>query len=248
MNSERFEKILEILDTKKYISNSELASQLFVSLPTIRRDLSEMEHDGLIIRSHGGAKKAEEGQSEVPLAFRNTYKQKEKRLICLKASELVHDGDTIFIDASTTAWYFAETFKKFKSLTIVTNGTPIASIMSDNGFRTFVAGGDVSESSHAVTGCFAEDFVQNFNYDVAFFSSYGVLPDGNITDTTTTEISVRKKAFRNAAEKVFLFDGSKMGLSAPFNLINVRDVDYVVTDASLPEGFPEPRKKTLFAK
>ena len=75
LKNERQERILELIDEHRYVTAQQLSRLLYVSLPTVRRDLAELQQQGLILRNHGGAKMAGEGTVEIPLSFRNSYKQ-----------------------------------------------------------------------------------------------------------------------------------------------------------------------------
>ena len=102
LKEERYEKILELLEGEQYLSAQALSQRLFVSLPTIRRDLSELQTRNQITRSHGGAKKTHSENIVAPLDFRKTVNASAKRALCAKAAELVQDNQIIFIDASTS--------------------------------------------------------------------------------------------------------------------------------------------------
>ena len=99
---ERYDEILRILDEEQYITAQELAKRLYVSLPTIRRDLAELDQRNLIVRSHGGAKKVHHEHTVAPLNYRKTVNAQEKRALCRAAAELIQDNEIIFIDSSTT--------------------------------------------------------------------------------------------------------------------------------------------------
>ena len=103
LKGERHDKILEMLDAESYTSAESLAKSLFVSMPTIRRDLSELADKGMLIRSHGGAKRLDAEHSVMPIDLRETYCRAEKRKICAKAASMIKDGNVIFIDASISS-------------------------------------------------------------------------------------------------------------------------------------------------
>ncbi len=240
LKEERYDKILEILEGEKYISAHELSRRLFVSLPTIRRDLAELSRRNLIVRSHGGAKKVGADHAVMPLDFRKTISNTEKRRLCRAAAELVSDNDIIFIDASTTALQMAEFLSGKKSLTVITNGIPLASYLVQKGIKTCCVGGELSQSSLAFSGSLAEEFIQNFNIDAAFFSSYGINEIGMIVDASLSETQLRKVAIRQAKRSVFLCDSTKFMLSAPYNLMPLCNADYIITNADVDAGlFPE---------
>ena len=99
---ERHEEIMNLLEDKKSISVVKLAELLHVSLPTIRRDLSILEEHGKVHRTHGGVVLRRTSEAEIPLMFREDQNSQAKRIIAQKAAPLIHDGDVIFLDASST--------------------------------------------------------------------------------------------------------------------------------------------------
>lgn len=119
---ERFEKILEYLREKKTAPVSVLAKRLYVSEATMRRDLTELERRGLIKRLHGGAILLDGANQELPLYMRERQNTNAKRIISEKASRYIAEGQTIFLDASSTAQYLIKYFEGFQNLTIITNG------------------------------------------------------------------------------------------------------------------------------
>lgn len=230
LKDERYDKILEMLEKEKYISAQQLAKQLFVSLPTIRRDLSELEKRNCIIRSHGGAKKVDTEHVVAPLNFRKTINFSEKRKLCKTATELIQDNDIIFIDSSTTTLQMAEFLDERKNIIAITNGITLASVLVQKGIKTFCTGGEIFENSLAHFGSFAEDFIQKFNIDKLFFSCYGVNEKGMLTDPSLPETQIRKVAISCSAKTVFLCDETKFSLSAPYNLVPINKLDYVITN------------------
>lgn len=230
LKEERYDKILEILDEEKYTSAAELSSRLFVSLPTIRRDLAELQRRNLIIRSHGGAKKTDMNHTVSPLDFRKALNFSEKRKLCKRASELVDDGDIIFIDASTTAVQMADFLSPKSGITVVTNGIPISVALNKRGIKTFCTGGEIQENSLCYAGSFAESFAESFNFDICFISCYGVNKNAVICDTSLAETALRKTILKASKKSVFLFDKTKFFLSAPYNLADLNIADFIITD------------------
>ncbi len=229
LKEERQEKILEILKNDTYVSVEKLARLLYVSLPTVRRDLSELAAKGIIVRSHGGAMRLDEGRFQLPLNFRNHHKMPEKQEMCRRAARLISNGDIVFIDASTSVMHIAD-FITAKNVTVVTNGMPAAMLLSENGIKTYFTGGEVLSASHGCAGSRAEDFASEFNYSLAFFSSYGISESGMIVDTSYEETRLRKAVFKNAEKKVFLYSSEKINLSAPYNVIPLSEVEIVITE------------------
>lgn len=141
LKEERYDKILTILEEESYISATKLSEMLYVSLPTIRRDLAELGRRNQIIRSHGGAKKIHHEHVVAPLNFRKTVRALEKRELCRSAAKLVQDNDIIFIDSSTTTLQMADFLGEKKGITVITNGITLATLLVKKGIKTYCTGG-----------------------------------------------------------------------------------------------------------
>ncbi len=224
---ERQQGILKILNDKTFVSVNRLSQMLFISLPTVRRDLAELERQGLVVRNHGGAMRLGEGAYKIPLQFRSNHKMSQKQELCRNAARLVENGNVIFIDASTSAMHIAD-YITAQDVTVVTNGLPVATLLAERGIKTILAGGEVAENSLGCVGSDTEEFIKGFNFNLVFFSSYGVNDDGMIVDTSREEIGVRRAAFKSCERKVFLYTSDKEHLKAPFNLLTLKEVEVVI--------------------
>ena len=230
LKEERYDKILALLEQEQYISAQKLSQQLFVSLPTIRRDLAELQRRNQIVRSHGGAKKVQGEHTVAPLNFRRTVNAAPKRALCRAAAELVAEGDIIFIDSSTTTLQMADFLGEKKGITVITNGIPLATALVKKGIKTYCTGGEIFENSLAHFGSFAEDFIRRFNIDILFFSCHGVNEKGMLTDPSLPETQIRRTAIQQSKKTVFLCDETKFSLSTPYNLVSIDTLDCVITD------------------
>ena len=230
LKEERYDKILEILEKENYCTAQRLSSMLYVSLPTMRRDLAEMHRRNLIIRSHGGAGKLNFDRTVSPINYRKTVKLNEKKRICKYASKLIRDNSFIFADASTTVYHIVDYIPASKGVTLITNSIPLTVYAAKKGLKVYTTGGEFQESSVCYAGSYAVEFVNNFTFDAAFFSSRGVDENNNICDTSELETSLRKAVLSRSRTKVFMCDTSKMGVNAPYVLASLYDMDYVVTE------------------
>ena len=249
LKEERYDQILAILEKEQYVSAAKLSKMLYVSLPTVRRDLTELARRNQIVRSHGGAKKIQAEHVVAPLDFRKTIHAAEKRALCRRAAELVNDNDIIFIDASTTTLQMADFLGDKKGLTVITNGIPIATMLVQKGIKTYCTGGEIFENSMAHFGSFAEEFIQRFNIDKLFFSCHGVNDKGMLTDPSLPETQIRKVAINQSNKTVFLCDETKFSLSTPYNLISIQTIDYVITNSPAVRRYfrPEDNDKIILA-
>lgn len=237
LKEERYDKILAVLESEKYISAQQLSQMLFVSLPTIRRDLAELDRRNQIIRSHGGAKAIEPEHVVAPLDFRKSLHSTQKRKLCQAAANLVSDNEIIFIDSSTTTLQMADFLVEKKNITVITNGISLATLLVQKGIKTYCTGGEIFQNSLAHFGSFAEDFIRRFNIDAMFFSCHGVNDSGMLTDPSLPETQIRRVAINQSKKTVFLCDKTKFSLSTPYNLMPIQNIDYIVTDSAKAKSF-----------
>lgn len=153
-----------------------------------------------------------------------------KRIISEKASRYIAEGQTVFLDASSTAQYLIKYFEGFQNLTIITNGMKTAQELNSLSHRIYCTGGLLLHNSSAYVGDFAADFVRNFNADIMFFSSRGVSEDGHITDASQEENYIRQVMLQQSRKHIFLCDHNKIGQIYCYNLCSISQVDDYITD------------------
>ena len=230
LKKERQEAILSTLSRKQFCSVSELSQQLYVAPITVRRDLVEMESAGLLKRCHGGASVVDFANREVPYELRSRENTSAKAGIARKAVQLIHHGDTVFLDASTTVAHMTDYMDAQLELTIITNSIRVMEKLRGKGIRCYLTGGMLLENSSALVGRIAEDAVSSLFADICFFSSQGITEDGMITDFSEDETRLRKCMLKNTKQKVFLYDHSKVGKRFLFKVCTTDDLTAVITD------------------
>lgn len=239
-------KILEILETQQYATVDELSSVLCVSTSTVRRSLETLQQKGLVTRTHGGVKINSDNNFSPSFTFRIHQNTFEKKKIALSAIKLIKNGDIIFLDGSTSAFYIAEYLKEFENIRVITNGIDTLSLLSKNKILAYSTGGQVSsENPSVLVGRYAEDMICNFHADIAFFSAQAMDNHGEIYDCFEDEIFLRRAMIKNAKTKVFLCDNTKVGKSSPYHLCSLKDIDYVASNLSLPNSITPEKCLTL---
>ena len=227
---ERLDKILAYLRETQTVTVNTLAKRLYASEATIRRDLTELERQGLIKRIHGGAVLLDSANRELPLYVRQQQNATAKQAIASRAVRHIRDGQVIFLDASSTAMHLVKYLDNFKNLTIVTNGIKTSQELNRLNHKTYCTGGLMLHHSEAYVGDYAIDFIRHFNADLFFFSSRGLTEDGRITDASSEETHIRKIMFEQSKKRVFLCDRSKLGSIYCYNLCNLSQVDDYISD------------------
>lgn len=231
---ERKETIIELLKKRKFASVRELCSVLFASEPTIRRDLTVLEREGLIRRSHGGAMLVEDELFR-PLGFRKNSMQPEKRAIAQKAVELISEGAVLFVDASTTALNLIPLLQGRK-VTVISNGLAALSLMQELKVPAKCTGGDLLTDSMCFVGRAAEQYIAALRADILFYSVSCLNEMGEITDYSEEETYLRREMLRCARKKVLLLDSSKYGKTATFPVATIEETDYVISGMSCPKA------------
>lgn len=235
---ERQNKILDILDRRKAVTVDELCSLLYSSGATIRRDLQVLENNGLLRRTHGGAVFVDGNARDFPLMLRENENLIPKSIIAEKALPYIHDGQTLFMDASSTVCRLAERLTGFQHLRVITNGLKTANILADiDGVDVYGTGGRLRENAKSFVGPQAIEFVSRFTADLAFFSCRGVHPETGITDSSEDEASLKMMYMKNAQRTILLCDESKLGKQ---NFCKIGDLDAVwkiITNVQLPPEF-----------
>jgi DeoR family transcriptional regulator, fructose operon transcriptional repressor len=230
----RKEKILELLEEKKELELDKLCKYFNVSLATIHRDLNSLEREGSVKKVHGGVLL----NIIEDIETRNTIRLKKnidlKRRIAKKAIELVKEGDCIFLDNSTTCYYFAEELSKsnFKDIAIITNSCSIPRLFLKNGqFQLVSTGGLYLKEMDCLTGPCAIATINEFNGDKFFLSVAAISIKGELSDVYRPESDeVKKEMFKRSKDHICLVDSTKFNHIGQSKVFPLTDIDKIITD------------------
>lgn len=229
-NIERQQEILRLLEKNRSMSVNKLAGLLYVSQPTVRRDLCELEKQGKVSRTHGGVILRSTADSEIPLRLREGQNNLSKQHIAEKAARHIRNGNVIFLDASSTASYLIPHLEKFEDIIVITNSPKSSMALGEAGIKNYCTGGLLLMYSMAYVGNEAERFIANINADLFFFSSRGYTEDGFITDSSIEEAAVKKAMMKNAAASFYLCDSSKKNQKYMYNICAVGEVAEIIDE------------------
>ena len=162
---ERQKKILSIIEERDLVKIDEL-QQIFddVSVSTLRRDLKELEKNRKIESFSGGAFKKISTIGEIPISTKNTLESEKKDKIARMASELIVDGDTIYIDSGSTCTMILQYIVE-KKITIYTTNADIFSVKENIVADIYVLGGRYNPVTSSMTGPFTEDLLKNLYFN-----------------------------------------------------------------------------------
>jgi len=210
---------------------SELSEKLFISEPTVRRDILRLLEKELVTRKSGVIfLKTSSPDKRIPLFIRHSEQNEGKEIIARRAVKQVKDGYVIMLDASTTAYHILPHLINFKNILVITNGAKTALESASMGIRTICTGGEIALESFCYVGVDAEDILKRYNADIAFFSCRGVTDDGIVSDNSILENSVRRIMINNSRESYLLCDKSKFQKKYLNTLCNVKDITGVISD------------------
>ena len=230
---ERREKILKILEGQKSSTVRELANSLFISEASIRRDIEVLEKEGLVRRVYGGVLLARYQNGIVPVDLRDSDHSAVKEQIARRAAAFIRDGDTVMMDASSTVRRMIKYIGNKRNLTIITNNLRIFSEAAQYGasdLSLYCTGGCYSAENHAFVGASAEQYLRSVRADCLFFSSQGISEDGEISDASEGETSLRRVMLTRADRRYFLCDSSKIGVRHTFVLCHRDDLTDLIDE------------------
>jgi DeoR/GlpR family transcriptional regulator of sugar metabolism len=232
---ERRQSLLELLRNQPGLRVPEIAQALEISEGTVRNDLNALEDEGHLTRVHGGAvlhPAAHLGNAAFDV--RHQKNSREKNCIGEAAAALVNDGDSILLDASSTAYYLALNLKGRHRLRVVTNGLDVARLLAQNPSNTVILiGGVLNPDGSSVSGLLSEQIIAELHIQKAFVSASGFSLERGLTEVHLEEAQLKRKAIESAREVIALLDASKIGQEDLTPFARVEQINYLFTDAGI---------------
>ncbi|TFG93179.1 MAG: DeoR/GlpR transcriptional regulator, partial [Syntrophobacterales bacterium] len=212
----------------------ELGKALHVSTNTIRRDLSNLEKQGILQRTHGGAIFVDSNMQSKPYEIRSQEGMTEKEKIGRRAALLVHDGSTIIIDAGTTTKQLALYLENARNLTVLTNSLEIAEILSRNAnIIVILSGGILQVSSNHLIGMPAEQFFSQVHVDQLFTSANAISIEKGLLSSNLHIVPIKQKMLKVAREVILIADSSKIDKTGIGRIAPLTAAHKFVTDSRI---------------
>ena len=238
---ERRQSLLDILRKQPGLRVPELAMVLDVSEGTVRNDLNALEHQGVLVRVHGGAVLNQPDQFQNN-SFVRRYQQNAaaKLAIAREAAVLVNDGDSILMDASTTAYYFAKALSERRRLRVMTNGFEVARELAQNSTNMVILlGGVVNNESSSVTGLLSEHIIEELHIQKAFLSCSGFSLERGMTEVHLAEAQLKRKVIESSQQLFGLVDSSKFGKEDLTSFAHPERINRLFTDVHMSSEWAE---------
>lgn len=234
---ERRNKIEELIQKNKSVLVPELAKQFDVTTETIRGDLEKLEKQGVLIRTYGGAMLVEGSESDIPVSDRDVINFEGKQRIGKRAAKIIKDGETVFLDASTSSLHIARNIKEKKSLTVITNSERIINELAPcENIRVMSTGGLLTSRNMSYVGRIVEKTIRdNYFANKVFFSCRGATLSRGLTESNEAEAEI-KKAMIDCSESVFfLCDHTKIGKIGVPVISDFNRIDTLITDTKMTD-------------
>jgi DeoR/GlpR family transcriptional regulator of sugar metabolism len=230
---ERRFQIREILAAQRTVTASDLCDRLKVTAATIRRDLATLENEGVLVRSHGGAVSRMSSTN-----FQPSYdallrsKSEEKRRIARAAEQFILDGDTIFLEGSTTVLELARGLIHRHRLTVVTNSpTIVCELQRSPGITVLCTGGDLQKDTFYLSGEWALRSLSEIRLDKAILGVSAIDPQYGVSTAHHAEAQIKKMVTMAAKTRIALADHGKFGRQCFARVGPVTDINILVTDS-----------------
>ena len=236
MGAQRGELILQELLRNGEVAVDGLAKQLNVSEATIRRDLTELERQGFLLRSHGGAVPIAPMLYE-PFRHLSSFQEQEekcaseKRRIGLMAASLIADGEIIALGAGTTTTQIARSIRHRKGITVLTNALNVAMELSHlPDIKVCMTGGNLSGDWFALVGDVAQRNAAEMFVDKVFIGVDGIHPEHGLTSNYPDQAGIHRAMMRQARQRIVVADHRKIGVVGASVIWPASDFHVLVTD------------------
>jgi len=229
---ERKTEILQLVNIGNPVTVTSLSQRFGVSESTVRRDLQELEDNGLIQRTHGGAISVQTG-FELSFQEKEVRYLAEKQQIAVLAAGLVNDGETVLLDSGTTTIEIARLLRA-KRITVATNSMDIAQVFSDDTqVETLLLGGTLRKNTRSLVGYLTNDALRRMYFDKVFLAANGIDVKLGITTPNLSEAETKRYMVHASKEKILVTDHSKIGQRSLCRICGLEEIDLLITDKGI---------------
>jgi DeoR/GlpR family transcriptional regulator of sugar metabolism len=189
----------------------------------------------LLLRTHGGAVPMNSGLQYLSLNLRKEQQVQQKAHIGQTAAELIHDGDSVFLDSSSTALAIAQCLHNRRYVTVITNGLAIAQELLDaTGVTVVVTGGTLRRDTASIVGATGLDILKPYNIAKGFFGAHGISLADGLTDVSAEEADTKRPLVAMCREVIAVVDATKWGRTGVSSFASATQIHRVITDAHAP--------------
>lgn len=232
-SEERWQTILQLLNARGKLTIADLSTRFSVSEMTIRRDLAQLESDGLLRRTHGGAVRTQSGSFEPSFALRSRLNLGAKRAIAAVIAKEISDGQTLVLDGGSTGTVIAEALVG-RNLTVCALNMRVAHILASSIETTvMVPGGRIRHGEQSFVGPAAERTLFDHRFDTYVMTASAIDVTAGLTEWNVDDAAVKRASLASSARCIVACDSSKFGQTAFARVTALDQVDLIVTDSEL---------------
>ena len=237
MKESRHDLILNLLQENELVKVTDLAKELGVTDMTVRRDLQELEDEGLLIRTHGGARGLSNkpaSQIELSHSTKRDMNLEEKQYIARIIAANIHDNETVFLGSGSTIELVYD-YLNISRAKIITNSIYVFDKFKyDERYELILTGGSYRSKTGSFTGTIANDFISTINVEKSFIGVNGI-HNTAIYNANEDEGVIQQSILNNSRKKYIISDSEKFGKLDFYKFYDLKDVDYLITDDKLSE-------------
>ena len=227
---ERERTILEYLKTNNSESIENLAKICNSSSMTIRRDIKRLIELKTIEQRHGFVSLNRDISLLVPYAYRETLNKEVKKIMALKAIQLIEDGDVIVLDAGTSCIEIAYILNSKKNLTVITNDLNIANIVSNYDIEVYISGGKIENKNYCSSSIDTIKYIKKFRVSKAFIGTSGITSNFYFCANSCDKSEIKKTMINISNKCILMADDSKFNSPSIIKVKSLQDFDYIITN------------------
>ncbi len=231
----RQEKILQILSENDIVTIDTLMEKLYISLSTLRRDLTKLNNEGKILLFHGGGVRLAKPNTELTMDTKLHLHDEAKKRISQKAATYISEGDVIFIDPSSTTYHMIDHLPK--NITVVTNSIFYINQLIQKEIPCVMIGGTIKKSTNSCIGPIAEQILGELNFNKCFLGASGCSSVNGITNHDINEKTIKAIALQNSESSFFLMDSTKFDITTMVKVCALED--HAIITEHIPESYKQ---------
>lgn len=235
--AERKLRIIELVKHQQVATVSDLAKEFQVHEATIRRDLAEIEQEGLLKRTHGGVIVDKGANMEPSFSERVSDQLDQKARIGKKAASLIEEGDHVIIDSGTTTIHIARHLVNRTNITVVTNDINVAAELRDStGITVIVTGGTLYHASFMLNGMYTDSLLGSIHVQKAFIGTPAIHPIHGLTHPEAQLVPTKQGMIKAAQEIIVVADDTKIGKVSLHTVAPISSVHTFITGSEASDS------------
>lgn len=230
---ERLIRILSYLENYKTMNIKQMCEMYNISRDTARRDIVKLSENKAVVRTYGGVALSTFHKKIDNYQERSLTEMESKKIIGMKAANLITNNDMIYLDVSTTVNFVAQ-FLQSKNVTIVTNSIDSAYTLAKSEDSTIhLLGGVLNKSTRHVTGYSTTEKLKDYHFNKVFIGAVGITEDG-IYYGFEEDIHFKRELIKHADQVILLADHTKLEQRQHYKALTLDSIDTFITDQELP--------------